>query len=106
MGTISYQAKSGTWSGDIILNYTTQYDREKNQTKIIFSNCRVEYSSCTCQEKVDTKQAKLQKAQFGFVLNWAFVAQGSSGAKIIIEINIAIQQIRKILSILKSEVEI
>ena len=63
-------------------------------------------SICTCQEKVDTKKAKLQKAQFGFVLNWAFVAQGSSGAKIIIEINIAIQQIRKILSILKSEVEI
>ena len=61
---------------------------------------------CTCQEKVDTKKAKLQKAQFGLVLNWAFVAQGSSGTEIIIEIYILIQQIRKIVCISKSEVEI
>lgn len=54
MGTISYQAKSGTWSGDIILNYTAQYDREKNQTKITFSNCRVEYSSAVGYESETT----------------------------------------------------
>lgn len=54
MGTISYQAKSGTWSGDIILNYTAQYDRENNQTRITFSNCRVEYSSAVGYESKTT----------------------------------------------------
>lgn len=54
MGTISYQAKSGTWSGDVILNYTAQYDREKNQTRITFSNCRVEYSSAVGYESKTT----------------------------------------------------
>lgn len=51
---------------------------------------KVNYS-CTCQVKVDTKKAKLQEAQFGFVLNWAFVAQSDSRTEIIEEIDILIQ---------------
>ena len=54
MGTISYQAKSGTWSGDIILNYTAEYDLKNNGTKITFADCRVEYSSAIGYESRTT----------------------------------------------------
>ena len=32
-------------------------------------------SGCICQGKVDREKESLRKAQFGLVLNWAFVAQ-------------------------------
>ena len=60
----------------------------------------------TWQEKVDTKKAQLSKALFGLVLNWAFVAQGGSRTVIVEEINILIEQIRKVLRCSQSEVEI
>ena len=34
MGTISYQASYGSWSGTVNLNYSAAYDRKKNQTTV------------------------------------------------------------------------
>ena len=46
--------------------------------------------ACTCQEKVDTEKAELHEAQFGLVLNWAFVAQSGSRTVMIEEVDIAV----------------
>lgn len=45
MATLSYQVTYGDWSGTINLNYTAEYDRENNRTKITFGQCSAVYSS-------------------------------------------------------------
>lgn len=45
MATLSYQVSYGDWSGTINLNYTAEYDRENNRTKITFGQCSAVYSS-------------------------------------------------------------
>ena len=45
MATLSYPITYGDWSGTINLNYTAEYDRENNRTKITFGQCSAVYSS-------------------------------------------------------------
>ena len=45
MATLSYQVTYGDWSGIINLNYTAEYDRANNRTKITFGQCSAVYSS-------------------------------------------------------------
>lgn len=45
MATLSYPITFGDWSGTINLNYTAEYDRENNRTKITFGQCSAVYSS-------------------------------------------------------------
>ena len=45
MATLSYPITFGDWSGTINLNYTAEYDRENNRTKITFGQCSADYSS-------------------------------------------------------------
>ena len=45
MATLSYPITYGDWSGTINLNYTTEYDRKNNRTKITFGQCSAVYSS-------------------------------------------------------------
>ena len=45
MATLSYPVTYGDWSGTINLNYTAEYDRENNRTKITFGQCSAVYSS-------------------------------------------------------------
>ena len=56
-----------------------------------------EFAPCICQGKVDTKNTIALEAQFGLVLNWAFVAQSGRRSLVIIVINILVQQFRHIL---------
>ena len=60
---------------------------------------------CICQGKVDSKN-QLWKAQFGPVLNWAFVTQCSMKALVIEVLNILIQQRGNIFCASKIEVKI
>ena len=53
--------------------------------------------TCICQGKVDTKNTIALEAQFGLVLNWAFVAQSGRRSLVIIVMNILVQQFRNIL---------
>ena len=45
MATLSYPITYGDWSGTINLNYTAEYDRANNRTKITFGQCSAVYSS-------------------------------------------------------------
>lgn len=45
MATLSYPITYGDWSGVINLNYTAEYDRENNRSKITFGQCSAVYSS-------------------------------------------------------------
>lgn len=54
MGTISYQASYGSWSGTVNLNYSAAYDRKKNQTTVTFQDCTAVYSSAIGYESKTT----------------------------------------------------
>ena len=53
---------------------------------------RITVGNCICQEKVDAKNTIALEAQFGLVLNWAFVAQGSRRSPVIEVMYICIQE--------------
>ena len=61
---------------------------------------------CICQAKVDTKKPIVLEAQFGLVLNWAFIAQSGRRPPVIKVIHILIQQLRNVLSSLQTEVKV
>ncbi|MBQ3192154.1 MAG: hypothetical protein IJB59_01125 [Oscillospiraceae bacterium] len=48
-------------------------------------------AKCSCQEIVDTKNIIVLEAQFGPVLNWAFIALGSRRSPVIERMYILIQ---------------
>ena len=61
---------------------------------------------CTCQEKVDSKKEWSRKAQFGSVLNWAFVAQSGVPPPVVEVGYILVQEDGNILSMVKIEIKI
>ncbi len=61
---------------------------------------------CICQAKVDSEKEQLGKAQFGLVLNWAFVTQGGVPPPVVEVKDILIQESRNVLSVVKIEVQI
>ena len=62
--------------------------------------------TCTCQAKVDREREQLNEAQFGLVLNWAFVTQSSMPPLVIKEEDILIQERGNVLRMVKTEVKI
>ena len=62
MATLSYPITYGDWSGTINLNYTAEYDRENNRTKITFGQCSAVYSS-----RADYQPAPGREALFGWL---------------------------------------
>ena len=73
----------------------------KNNNKNPTGHCR-----CICQVKIDTKKPIVLEAQFGLVLNWAFIAQSGCRPPVIKVIHILIQQLRNVLSSLQTEVKV
>lgn len=56
MATLSYPITYGDWSGTINLNYTAEYDRKNDRTKITFGQCSAVYSSrADYQTSTDTE---------------------------------------------------
>ena len=69
------------------------------ERQLFFDSLKPPYfkRNCICQGKVDTKNTIALEAQFGLVLNWAFVAQSGRRSLVIIVMNILVQQFRNIL---------
>ena len=67
---------------------------------------QVRLFACICQAKVDTKNGIILEAQFGLVLNWAFIAQSGRRPPVIEVIHILVQQLRNVLSSLQAEVQV
>ena len=61
---------------------------------------------CICQAKVDTKKRQILEAQFGFVLNWAFIAQSGRRPPVIEIIHILVKQPWNVISSLQAEVKV